>query len=427
MTALTETKRQAIEAAVDAHRDKTVKLLLDLVGAPSVTGEEAPVQAVVAREFAQRGLTVDQWEATAEEIAPYTLHVGEQERYEGRPNVAGQRNGASEGRSLLLNAHIDTVAVGERSAWTHDPAGEVVDGRVYGRGSCDMKGGLATHLAALDALDAAGIALNGEVTLTATVGEENGGLGALSTCLRGYRADAALISEPTELALVRAQGGSLVFRLTVTGRSAHAAVRNTGVSALEKFVPILQDLQAFEAERNAAKHHPLYEGFDNKMPLNVGVVRTGVWASTVPETLEAHIRAGFLPGEDLETVQGLITDRIMNQADADRWLREHPPVIEWFGGQFDAAETPLDEPICRVVMTAHKEVTGHDPAIAGVTWGADMRLFQRFGGMPTVMYGAGDVNLAHAPDEWLPIDDLLTATKTIALLLCDWCGVAETK
>src|SRR6478672_7279382 len=126
MATLTTSQRRAIEDAVERNRGRTVTLLLDLVGAPSVTGDEAPVQIVVAREFAQRGLTVDQWVATRDEIAPYTLHVGEQGRYEGRPNVAGARNGSGEGRSLLLNAHIDTVAVGDRSAWTRNPAGEVV-------------------------------------------------------------------------------------------------------------------------------------------------------------------------------------------------------------------------------------------------------------------------------------------------------------
>lgn len=159
---------------------------------------------------------MDRWEATAGEVAPYVEHVGEQTRYEGRPNVVGTRAGRGGGRSLLLPAHVDTVGNGDPEAWTHGPlSGEVVGDLVYGRGSCDMKGGLATYLAALDALEVLGVSLLGDVSVAATVGEEDGVLGALSAVLRGHRADAALISEPTRLRPVPAQGGSLVFRLTV--------------------------------------------------------------------------------------------------------------------------------------------------------------------------------------------------------------------
>ncbi|HEV8043584.1 MAG TPA: M20/M25/M40 family metallo-hydrolase, partial [Rubrobacter sp.] len=233
----------AMRGAVEARREDAVRLLQDLVRAPSVTGQEGAVGEVVERAFGERGLEVDRWEATPEEVEPYLDHVGEQESYDNRPNVAGVRRGAGGGASILLNAHTDTVAPGDPAAWSDDPFSGAVEGDLlYGRGSCDMKGGLVTYLVALDALSDLGVRLRGDVTVAATVGEENGGLGALSTVLRGYRADAALITEPTRLALVPAQGGSLVFRLTLAGRSAHAAVREEGVSALEKFVPIFEDL-----------------------------------------------------------------------------------------------------------------------------------------------------------------------------------------
>jgi len=381
--------------------------------------------ARAAEAFRERGLEVETWAATAEEMRPYLEHVGEQPRYEGRLNVAGRRPGTGGGRSILLNAHIDTVPEGDPALWSHPPfAANLVNGRVYGRGSCDMKGGLVTHLAALDALATIGVRLKGDVTVTATVGEEDGGLGALSTVLRGYRADAALVTEPTELALVTACEGSLVFRLTITGRSAHAATRDEGVSALEKFLPVFADLQAFERERNATLRHPLYDAFANKVPVNVGVVRAGNWASTVPEILEAEVRVGLLPGEDLQPFKRLVSDRIQAAAAHDPWLRAHPPVITFFGGQFIAAETPPDAAICEAIRRAHAAVTGRPPKTEAATYGADMRHFIAFGGMPCVMYGPGDIRLAHAPDEYLPVEDLLTAVKTVACLLADWCGVA---
>jgi acetylornithine deacetylase len=413
-----------IGRAVEARREGAVRLLQELVRVPSVTGEEGAVQEVVERTFRERGLTVDRWEATPEEISPYKNHVGEQKTYSDRPNIVGVRSGRGDGRSILLNAHVDTVESGDPATWDRDPfSGEVKGDLLYGRGSCDMKGGLVTHLTALDALAELGMELRGDAGVAATVGEENGGLGALSTVLRGYRADAALITEPTRLALVPAQGGSLVFRLKISGRAAHAAVRDEGVSALEKFVPIFEDLRTLEEERNATLSHPLYEHLRNKVPINVGVVRAGNWASTVPESLVAEGRIGLIPGEEVESFRELVAGRIAAVAEHDSWLREHPPILEWFGGQFAPAEVPPDAPICEAVKRAHERVTGEKPAVEGVPYGADMRLFIRFGDMPCVMYGAGDVNVAHAPDEHISIPELMTATKTIACLLADWCGV----
>jgi acetylornithine deacetylase len=416
----------AVRGAVQARREDAVSLLQELVRVPSVTGEEGAVGAVVGRAFSERGLEVDTWEATREETELYRDHVGEQSSYENRPNVVGTRRGTGDGCSILLNAHTDTVDPGDPTAWKEDPlSGNLEGDLLYGRGSCDMKGGLVTYLVALDALSDLGLGLRGDVIVAATVGEENGGLGALSTVLRGYRADAAIITEPTRLALVPAQGGSLVFRLKIPGRSAHAAVRDEGVSALEKFVPIFENLRKLEQERNGVLSHPLYDGINNKVPINIGVVRAGNWASTVPESLVAEGRVGLIPGEEVDPFKDLVSERIATVAERDPWLREHPPELEWFGGQFAPAEVEPDAPICEAVKEAHERVTGEAPAVVGVPYGADMRLFIHFGGIPCVMYGAGDVNVAHAPDEHISITELLTATTTLACLLLDWCGVDE--
>lgn len=417
---------EAVYRAIDASRDELVRVLGDLVRAPSVTGQEAPVQDVVEREFAARRLRVDRWEPDPAELAPYRDHIGAIESMAGRPNVVGVRAGSGGGRSILLNGHIDVVDPGDPALWTHEPWSGSVDGDLlYGRGALDMKGGMATYLLALDALDAAGIVLRGDVTLAATTGEEDGGVGAVATILRGYTADAALITEPTRLALVIACEGSLVFRVTVHGKSAHAAARDEGVSALEKFIPIFQDLQAFERERNASLRHPLYDEIANKVPINVGVVHAGVWASTVPESLVAEVRVGFLPGEDLYAFWEQVRARIMAVAGADDWLREHPPVLEWFGGQFTAADVPADAPIVLAVAAAHQRVTGQAATIEGVPYGADMRHFIQLGGMPCLMYGAGNVGIAHQANEHISLSAIQTAAKTIATLLIEWCGVSS--
>ena len=223
------TLRAEICEAVEARRGDAVRLLQELVRVPSVTGEEGAVQEVIAGEFEKRGYAVERCVASAEQVSSYQDHVGEPGNLEARPSIVAKRVGRGGGRSLLLNAHVDTVENGDPDTWTYGPlSGEVVGDRLYGRGSCDMKGGLATHIAALDVLDALGVELDGDVTVAATVGEEDGGVGALATVLDGHRADAALITEPTRLALVPAQGGALVFRLTIFGLSTHAATRDQG-------------------------------------------------------------------------------------------------------------------------------------------------------------------------------------------------------
>lgn len=415
----------AVRRAVAARRQDIVDLLLYVVAAESITGNEAEVQRRFQEAYTSRGLEVDAWEASAEEIAPHVVHVGEETRFRDRPNLVATLKGTGGGRSVMVQGHVDTVDSGDLSLWTKRHTGEATGDRVYGRGAADMKAGVVSALAALDVLADLGIRLQGDVLLAATTGEEDGGIGALSAILRGHRADAVVITEPTNLSVVLAHGGSLVFRITVKGKSAHGGFRNEGVSAVEKFIPIFQDLLAWEAERNATLSHPLMDYLENKFPISVGLVQAGTWASTVPETLVAEGRLGFLPRETIEGMMAQTEERVRKIAEADPWMREHPPVVEWIGGQFASAEVPRNEPIALTMERAHKRATGKDPVVRGVAWGSDMRLFTEIGKMPTIIYGAGDEHNIHCPDEYIDINDMLTTVESLAMMLVDWCGVAS--
>jgi acetylornithine deacetylase len=415
-----------IADSVERRRDELFELVRELVRVPSVTGDEGAVQAFVAERMGELGLAVDVWEPDAAELAPYAEHVGAFASLAGRPNVVGRLPGAGRGRSLILNAHIDTVESGDPARWSHPPfAGEIAGGRLYGRGACDMKAGLATHLGALAALADAGLRPSGEVIVQSVISEEDGGAGTLSAILRGYRADGAIITEPTNLTVIPAQGGSLVFRLHVPGRAAHACVRDEGVSAIEKFALLHRALLEFEAVRNAAIDHPLYAHIANKVPINIGVVRGGGWPSSVPESLIAEGRAGLVPGEDLAAFRRQFVAVVERAADEDEWLRQARPRVEWFSGQFAPAEVPHDAPLVNEVARAHRAVTGRAASLDAATYGADMRHFLIFGGTSCVMYGAGDVRLAHFTDESVPLEDVVTATKTVAVAIARWCGVEE--
>ncbi len=419
---------QSVLEQVDLLEAELIDRLQELIRIPSVTGNEHDVQQAVARQMDDLKLDVDMWEPDPADLAPYVEDVGEFESLAGRPNVVGRRRGTGGGRSMILNAHIDTVEPGDRSHWTFDPfVGEIHDGRLYGRGSCDMKAGLIAELIALRALDNAGVQLAGDVLVESVISEEDGGAGALAAILRGYTADAAIITEPTELAIIPAQGGSLVFRMTIEGRSAHACVRNEGVSALEKFLPIHEALLRLERDHHDAISHPLYQHFENRAPINIGTVRSGNWASSVPESIVVEGRAGLVPGESLDDTRAAFLGAIDEVCRADPWLTAHPPRVEWFSGQFTAAETATDHPLVRTVSNAHKISTGTPATIDAATYGADLRHFVNVGKIPCVMYGPGNVRMAHRPDEFVPIAEVLTVAKTLAVTLLEWCGVDNTQ
>jgi acetylornithine deacetylase len=356
-------------------------------------------------------------------LQPYAEFVTIGAGFAGRPNVVGVQKGAGGGRSLILNGHIDTVELGDPSAWGMPAlSGEVVDGTLYGRGACDMKGGVVANLFALAALNAAGIDLAGDVIVESTISEEDGGAGALAAILRGYVADGALISEPTKLALIVAHGGSMMFRLHVPGLSAHACVRDEGVSAVEKFAYVHRGLLDFEARHNEEIDHPFYAEMRNKAPLNVGKVMAGSWPSSVPEWLIAEGRAGMVPGEDHAAFKRRFAAEVDALADADPWLRDHRPTVEWLEGSFLPSDLPVDSPLVRTLSTAVATVTGAPPSIAAATYGADMRHFILTGHTPCVMFGAGDVRDAHAPNESISLDDLVVAVETTAVFVANWCA-----
>ncbi len=437
-------ERRALEALDDAG---LVAFLRELIAIPSLDGDETPAQQRVAAWMAAAGLQTDVWSIDLEELATHPDWCHEIERQDalgvvgwtGEPADGGVADPAG-GRDLLLNGHIDVVPVGDTAAWTTSPWDPVVrDGRVYGRGAVDMKGGLCCALFAAKAVRDAGIRLRGRLSVASVVGEEDGGTGTLAAILRGHVADGAVVVEPTRLRVVPAQAGSLMFRLIVHGLSAHGCVREEGVSAVEKFVPLLAALRRLEADRCGVSEQPptgggpgaavagdprspLFTGYRLPWPIEVGTVRAGDWASSVPDTLVAEGRHGVGIGESVAEARRVFEEAITRAAAADPWLAEHPPEVEWWGGRFDPAVTSLDDPVVTTLTEAARVVTGTPPAVEGVTYGADMRLLVNVGRIPTVLFGPGDVRVAHMPDEHVAIAELEAAARALIVTAVRFCG-----
>lgn len=416
------TLEQRVLDALDT--DAMLSLLSELVAIPSLDGsaEELAIQERVAQELRSLGMDVDQWEIDFASLSQHPSFSWETERSHGL-GVVGTV-GVGRGKSLILNGHVDVVPAGDPALWQYPPwQASIVNGRVYGRGALDMKGGLCCGIAVAQALRDAGVALDGRLLIHSVIGEEDGGCGTLATVLRGHTADAAIIMEPTELCIAPAQAGALNFRLSVPGLAAHGCVREEGVSAIEQFFPLYAALIELERERNAHTRDGLFARYAMPYGLCIGRVEAGNWASTVAEELRCEGRYGVAVGEDLPAARRMLEECVAQAAQASPWLREHPPRVEWWGGQFAPASIPVDHPIVSYVAQADSDLRGAPARLEGMTYGADMRLLVNDGQVPTVMYGPGDVRRAHRPDEWVSVADLVTVARTLALATVRFCGV----
>jgi acetylornithine deacetylase len=410
--------------AVDKLNQTAVEMLQEFVRIPSITGDEAKVQFHVGLRLRELGLKVDEWCPTREDLESYRSFSDDGLPLGERPVIVGYLPGNHSGnRSLILNGHVDVVPAGKERDWTDGPwSGVVRNGNLYGRGSCDMKGGLISGMVALAAIQNAGVKLRGGVWIQSVIGEETGGVGTLAAVQRGYRASAAIVLEPTRLAICPVGAGAATFRLQVPGLSSHGAMRLEGVSAIEKFYVLLEAIQELERTRHSGFDHPFYKPNELVSPISVGKIQAGDWPSTLPDHLIAEGRFGILPGENIFSARSDFETAIHLAARKDPWLREHPPVVEWFEGQFESAQTPADSPILSVLGEAHTEVMQERPKIHGVPYGSDLRFFTNDAKIPAVLYGPGDVKMAHSANEYVPLADVMHVAKVIALTIYKWCA-----
>lgn len=408
---------------LEREEDELVRFLSAQVATPSVSGTdgEHDAERQFAAALAGEGLEVDHWELPLPQLLADPEFPGMEVPRDEAWGVVGRLAGSGGGRSLMFNGHLDVVPPGDTTAWSADPfSGAVHGGRVYGRGACDMKGGLVAALWAVRALRLAGAPLRGDVLLAGVQGEEDGGLGTFGLLRRGWRADAAVVPEPTGLDLVPATAGSLTFRLRVPGSATHASQRTAGVSAIEKFWPVWRALADLEARRNAMAD-PLFDRWELAYPLSVGTLRCGDWASSVPDLLVAEGRLGVALGEPLADAQAALEEAVATACTSDPWLRTHPVTVQWWGGRFTSGRLPESSDLADRVAAAHRAAGGGTQRTWGAPYGSDLRLLTNLGGIPTVHYGPGDVALAHGPDESVPVAEVLTCARALAVCALDLC------
>lgn len=421
-----ELERAAL-AAVSA--DRMIRDLAALVAVPSVTGTPAEVGAadLVARQLAAggRAIVVERRDADPAALALDPAYPGTEMPREVLPLVSGSVRATRTGRRLILSGHLDVVPTGDPATWATSPfAPVVVDGRIVGRGTCDMKGGVVAAVEALRAV--AGLAgpdgvlpkpFVGEAMFVGVPSEEDGGAGTLAAIRAGWTGDAAIVTEPTRLRVVTAGAGAITFRLTVPGRAAHASMRREGVSALENLEVLHAALRADEARRTETEVDPRMRALGLPYPTIIGTVRGGDWASTVPDRVVAEGRYGVRLGQDADGAFAELQAVIARACARDAWLREHPATVEIVGGRFDSVELATDDPLPASLVRVAAEVDGATPSTVAVPYGSDMRLWVGVGGTPCVLYGPGDVRDAHAANEAVDLDEVVRCARVLAAWL----------
>src|SRR5437763_4992706 len=415
--------RQNVLEKVDARRDKSIAFLQQMIAIPSVTGDEARIQKFLADYMAKLGLAVDVWETDWEALKKHPAYRPVERGYEGRPNIVATVKGTGGGRSLLLNGHTDVIPVAG-GTWSDDPwSAKIKDGRIYGRGSCDMKSGVASHIMAVECLLAAGAKPRGDVHINIVVDEEVSGHGTLDTVTRGYKADAGISGETSGLAVQPACIGRIWFEIEIHGKPAGIQKRYEGISGIELGNKIVKAVADLEAKRVASVTYPLYPNALDTLPCIIGSFSAGGYPSAFPANALLKGSIGTVPGEDHEGVKRSLVEQVARAAAADPWMKDNPPRVRFVGFDAQASEIPRDHPIVQTVCRNYKLVTGRDPEISGRQGAADTRFLHRYAYTSTVIFGPGSTAVMHANDEYVSINDYLTAIKVVALSVCDWCGV----
>ncbi|QDL93968.1 ArgE/DapE family deacylase (plasmid) [Paroceanicella profunda] len=423
--ALDKTLRDTIADAVSAGFDDQIAFTSALVACASQRGEEHTVQDLIFRTLKARGYAMDRFDMDREALARHPGAGRWSDTHSEAPIVVGIHRPKEEtGRSVILQGHVDVVPTGPEHMWTHPPYAATIEGDwMYGRGAGDMKSGFACLIGALDALRAAGYQPAGTCYVQSVVEEESTGNGALMTHLRGYKADAALIPEPTGESLIRANLGVLWFQVAVEGFPVHVQEMGDGANAIDAAMRVTAALRELEASWNARKaEHPLFAGFDHPLNLNIGKIAGGDWASSVPCWATIDYRISILPGWNVAECAKEIEDHITAFARADSYLANTLPKVTFNGFFAEGYVQPEGSEAEAVLARAHESAMGEPLTAHSSLAYLDARVYALFDGIPTLCYGAKS-RASHGFDESVSLSSLKRTTLSIALFIAEWCGL----
>lgn len=402
--------------AVDADRIR--ERLVALIRIPSMTGEEDAAIHRIATWLQDADVEVDFWFDGMTALVRDPNYGGHEVDRAWVPVVAGMVRGERPGPTVMLTGHVDVVPPGDYDHWNDDPFSGVVDGdRVIGRGAADMKSGVVAALEAFEAFVEGPRDFAGRVIFLAVPAEEDSGLGTLAAIRRGWTADVAILPEPTVKEgapqILIAHAGAISLSVTVPGLSVHASIRQQGESALSHFLSIHEAMRRDEAAVNEAETDPLMLALGLPYSTNVGIARGGEWSSTVMDQLEAQVRIGVPLSETVQEARDRFSRAVLEATRGNPWLEEHPPTIKLEAAGFGSARVPDDHPVVGVLRASGGRAFDREPEVAAAPYGCDMAGWVRLAGVPTVLYGPGDIARAHAPDESVSLDRTIRVARAL--------------
>ena len=413
----------AIHEGVISFRGEIIEFATDLIEIGSVTGEEAAIQQWLHDYLEGMGLRVLSVPVEIERLraTPGFIDVGPREFHAA--SLVAIHDGSERKRSMLLNGHVDTVAAGNLEQWRRSPFdGVVTEGRLYGLGASDMKGGVAAIVMALKILRAIGRPPKGRVLLECVVDEEVTGYGTLACVARGFRADAAIVAETSDLAICPACIGRLWFEIEVSVAPLGIAESWAAPSALDVGIMIVEGIKRFERERQARLSHPLFSDIRSATPCVVCELWSGSHPSSVPTQARLRGSAGLLPFEDVAAVEAEIVGAVHSLAERKDWPAGVESVISFKRVGADGVEIPREHAIVSCLASAYERVTKETPIIRGRAGGSDLRYLVKYGSTPGVIFGPGLTSEMHKVDEAVPVENILQATEVIALATYLWCS-----
>ena len=405
---------ERIGALSEERKREALHLLKELVSCETTDYSEGNGQGIVEKVLQEIGFRTERIVPDDKRLGRYAEFNGGHRYDENRYCVAGCLRGAGGGRSLLLNAHMDTVFPASPEVWETDPFTPTErDGRLYGLGAADTKGGMAAMLSALRLLSDKKVRLKGDVFFESVVDEEaGGGNGSLACIDAGYAADGVLVAEPNNLHPTSAHIGSYAFKLTVEGKSAHGNMKWQGVSALEKALPLINQLKVLEKKWGNRTFDLLPSPV-----LTVLQIEAGDGSITIPGNCRMLVNFTYLP--DGYDYQGEIMELIAQYQKEDPWFQDHPITIE-IHHDCGPYYTNPQEPWPALIARISSEILEKPVSIGGLPCGADARLFANIGHMPTVVLGPGSIDVAHKPNEYLPLDQFYQAIELYANIILRW-------
>jgi len=401
------------------YREAAKSMLFDLVSIESISGQEGGAQRNLHKRFSALAGETCLIPMKESLRADAKFASGIDVPFEGRPQTRYFWQGKGKGRSLIACAHVDVVGPGD---WKDAFEPRVAGDRLYGRGATDDKAAIVSIFLAVKILQTLGVRLLGDFEVHLTNEEEVGMAGALTFVREGFRADGVLVLEPTDHNIYIANRGCLQFRIRVEGKQAHLGKKRCGVNAIEKAAKIIDALVGYEDRLiDEGKGYPLFEKFEYPGQVNVGIIKGGDFFSIVPDLVTMDGGIGFLPIKTMADVEKEFLDVI--DKIGDPWLKDHCRV-DFNGLKNDPYQMPMSHPFTDALMETLQSL-GKNPEIGGMMATCDARYYFNQGGMPSIIYGGANSNLAHAKNEYANIMDVLETAVDYAAFIIDWCGISE--